>query len=109
MRAVPASTVTRPPQIAAMSNCTPNGRVQCQPKKVTGASVKFWVMKINNTVRIRKPTINDDHTLAVRVNLTAVSGGGRVSGTDVDAAGGCSGDTDGSLLILSSLPFSGPK
>src|ERR1700722_16479597 len=66
-------------------------------------------MKISNTVRIRNPTIRDDHTLAVRVNLTADSGGGTVSGTGADAAGGCSGDTDGSLLMLSSFPFSGPK
>src|SRR5271155_982059 len=109
MRAVPASTVTSPPHIAASRSCTPSGRVQCQPRKVTGASDRFWVMKISNTIRIRKPAINDDHTLAVRVNLTAVSGGGTVSGTGADASGGCSGDTDGSLLISLSIPFSGLK
>src|SRR5271156_4411576 len=109
MRAVPASTVTSPPHIAASSSCTPSGRVQCQLRKVTGASDRFWVMKINNTIRIRKPAINDDHTLAVRVNLTAVSGGGAASGTGADASGGCSGDTDGSLLMVSFLPLAGVK
>jgi hypothetical protein len=61
-------------------------------------------MKINNTIRIKKPAVSEVHTLAVRVNFTADSGGA-VSGTD--ASGGCSGETDGSLLMLSSLPVTG--
>ena len=42
-----------------------------------------------------------------RVNFTADSGGGALSGTGVAGVGGWSGDTDGSLLMLSSLPFYG--
>jgi hypothetical protein len=56
-------------------------------------------MKTSNTMRIRKPAVNDDHRLAARVYFTADSGG-TVSGTGADASGGCSGDTGGSLLML---------
>ena len=67
------------------------------------------VMKISNTIRITKPVARNDHNPAVRVNFTADSGGGSGSGVDAGGTGGTSGDTDGSLLMVSSLPFYGPK
>src|SRR5271156_6475961 len=109
MRAVPASTVTNPPHIAASSTCTPSGSVQCQLRKVTGASDRFWVMKISNTIRIRKPAVSDDHRLAARVYFTADSVGGAFSCTGGVVVGGSSGDTDESLLMLPSSPFCGRK
>jgi hypothetical protein len=42
------------------------------------------------------------------VNFTADSGGGAVAGTG-GIGGGWSGEPDGSLLMLSSLPLSGRK
>jgi osmoprotectant transport system substrate-binding protein len=97
--------VISPPPTAANRIATPSGRVQCQPKKASAADPVFWVMKISSTIRIRKPAVNDVHKLAARVNLTADSGGGALSGTGADVVGGWSGDTDGSLLILPSSPF----
>jgi hypothetical protein len=54
----------------------------------------FWVMKINNTIRIKKPKVRDDHRLAARVYFTADSGGatlswaGVLSGAGVVVSGG---------------------
>ena len=91
IRAVPASTVSSPPHTAASRIATPNGRLQCQPKKWNVIESVFWVMKINNTIRIRKPAINADHSAAARVNLTAVSGGGRRRVGQLRSRGGAGG------------------
>jgi hypothetical protein len=45
-------------------------------------------MKINSTMRIRKPAVRDDHKLAARVYFTADSGGAALSGAGVVVSGG---------------------
>jgi osmoprotectant transport system substrate-binding protein len=74
-------------------------------RKANCADAVFWVMKISSTMRIRKPAVSDDHRLAARVYFTADSGGGVLSWAGAVVSGGWSGDTDESLLMLSSLSF----
>ncbi|BBZ46874.1 hypothetical protein MPRM_41550 [Mycobacterium parmense] len=78
------------------------------------ADVVFWVMKINSTIRVRKPTVSDDHNAPARVNATAGSldfapgldgGGGGPGCADCwGFCGGCPGEAGLlGLLIVSSL------
>src|SRR5262245_21768838 len=129
MRAVPAATVNRPPHTAAASIATPSGRVHCQPRKANCADAVFCAMKISRTIPIKNPGIRAHQSAAVLVNLTAFSrggaglaagaglasdaflsgwagnGGGGVSPGIGERPPGRSGDTEGSLVMGSSLPF----
>src|ERR1700733_411797 len=112
IRAVPAITVISPPQMAANRIATPSGRFQCQPRKAKFADVVFWVTKVSSTIRISMPTGRAVHAAAARVNLTdsgVVVGVSPDGGTCADggvASGGCSGDAESSLLIISIFALS---
>jgi hypothetical protein len=60
-----------PPHTAASSIATPSGRFQCQFKKVNGVGAVFCAMKINRTIKIRNPRINDDQSAPALVNFTS--------------------------------------
>jgi osmoprotectant transport system substrate-binding protein len=98
---VPTATVSSPPPTAASRIATPNGRLQCQPKKAKGVDSVFWAMKISSKIRVRKPAINADHRAPARVNLTAGSPG---DGPAWGAGGGGLGEAEGVLLMITSLP-----
>ena len=101
-----------PPHTAASSMATPSGRLQRQPRKANCPDSVFWVMKTSSTMRIKNPKVRDVHTLAVRVNFTADSGGpGSVlsAGEVVEGSFGLSGDSYGSLLMVPFSPFPARK
>src|SRR4029453_3623555 len=89
----------------------------------------FCMMNTSNRMRMTKPTISADHSAAARVNLTADSGETRYSpGVAVGSGGvpfeevtggsmgrggtsprGRSGEADGSLVMVPSLPLGASK
>src|ERR1700730_228861 len=74
IRAVPVITVINDPEIAATRNATPTGVLHCQAKKWMVVPSRFWVMKINSTIRVSEPPISAHHAAAVLVNATGDSG-----------------------------------
>ena len=58
IRAVPVITVINDPEIAATRNATPTGVLHCQAKKWMVVPSRFWVMKINSTIRVSEPPIS---------------------------------------------------
>ena len=112
IRAALTSAVIRPPHTAASRIATPNGRLQCQLRKVNGVAAVFWAMKISNTIRIRNPEMSEDHSAAARVNFTSWAcspGELPVSGSATTGGVGSPGGEFGSLLIGSSWSLPGRK
>src|SRR6185503_14553283 len=93
---------SRPPATAANRIPTPNGRLHCQARNVICVDTVFCAMKINSTMRIRKPTISATHNAAARVNLTA--DWGAAGGLDSTLAGldstGASEAPPGQLAVV---------
>ena len=61
----------QPPHTAASSIATPNGRLQCQRRKVNGVASRVLRDEDLNTIRIRNPEMSEDHSAAAQVNFTS--------------------------------------